>query len=317
MSRFNYMKEAGLVISEIANARIMRENSKIETFLKEMKDKEEEILSMRENASFKRGVAIEYKTRVLTEMLSAAFKGIFITAMEQCNDMTRENYIVCESLVDKYIEEVGSPRVILNKMEKKTYLLDTVKKIVEDVADEIEDSVDEDDKEVQKIPDEPKEKMFDKLENEEDVDTAVELIATRISNAEEEFIKKNAEDKEKIEQIVTSINDRINAVKMDNTMDDEIKESIEQEQYILSKRKINEVYDRRSHNVFETMVHEVSTVALKNDEMKKLYTLEDGSLNIEKIVGSVKCLYGFLEFVNTIQLEKVDEEYIKRVLTEI
>ena len=316
MSRFNYMRESALALQEFANASNARQNKKLEAFLKEMNEKAEEIQDLREHAEFVRGVKRDYSNKVLTEMLSTSFKAIYITAMERCNDMTKSDYMVCESLVDKYIEEAGGAKAVLGAMSGKTYLLDTMKAFVEEAEEEVEDSVDEEDKEVGKVPDEPKEKMFDKLENEEDVDTAVELIASRISNAEEEFIKKNAEDKEKIESIITSINDRIDAVKKDNSTPEETKEAIEQEQSIICRRKISEVYDRRNHNIFETMVQEISTAALKNDEMKQIYTTE-GSLNMDKIVGSVKCLYGFLEFVNCIQLERVDESYVQKVLADM
>lgn len=316
MARFNYMRESALAMQEFVAASTARQNSKLEAFLKEMNEKAEEIQDLREQAEFERGVKRDYNKKVLNEMLSTALKSIYITAMERCNDMTKSDYLVCESLVDKYIEEAGGPKMVLKAMEGKTYLLNTIKSFVEDAAEEVENSVDEEDKEIGKVPDEPKEKMFDKLENEEDVDTAVELIAARISNAEEEFIKKNAEDKEKIESIITSINDRIDAVKKDNNMPEETKEAIEQEQSIICKRRINEVYERRNHDIFETMVQEISTASLKNDEMKQIYTTE-GSLNMDKIVGSVKCLYGFLEFVNSIQLERVDESYVQKILAEM
>ena len=315
--RYNYLKESGLALQEIAEASNERQTSKLNAFLKEMNEKAEEIQDLREYANFERKRNYDYKTKVLTEMLSTALKAIYITAMENCNDMSKGDYMVCESLVDKYIEEAGGARMVLENMKGKTYLLDTIKRIVEEAEEEVEDSVDDTDKEVNKVPDEPKEKMFDKLENEEDVDSAVELIANRISNAEEEFIKKNAEDKEKIEKIITDINNRIDAVKKDNSIPEETKEEIKQEQSIISKRKVNEVYERRTHNVFETMVHEISTAAMKDKKMKEIYTVEDGSLNMDKIVGSVKCLYGFLEFVNLTQLEKIDESYIEKVLSEI
>ena len=57
-----------------------------------------------------------------------------------------------------------------------------------------------------------KEDMFEKLENDETVDSAVSIIAKRIADAEAEFIKRNAEDKAKIEKIADKIDERIQAV---------------------------------------------------------------------------------------------------------
>ena len=162
---------------------------------------------------------------------------------------------------------------------------------------------------------ETKEEMLNKLEEEEDTDTAIDIIAQRISKAEEEFIKKNADDKQKIEDIVDGINDRINGAKADPNNSDEDVEELEQEAAIEMKRKINKIRDDRSHTVFEMMVRQLSE-GIMNDTgaINEEYTDENGKINMESVVEVAKCVYGFLEFVNTVQLEKVDEAYIKHMI---
>ena len=162
---------------------------------------------------------------------------------------------------------------------------------------------------------ETKEEMLNKLEEEEDTDTAIDIIAQRISKAEEEFIKKNADDKQKIEDIVDGINDRINGAKSDPNNSDEDVEELEQEAAIEMKRKINKIRDDRPHTVFEMMVRQLSE-GIMNDTgaINEEYTDESGKINMESVVEVAKCVYGFLEFVNTVQLEKVDEAYIKHMI---
>ena len=185
-------------------------------------------------------------------------------------------------------------------------------KIDEDIDiddDSLEDNSNDD------LTAETKEEMLNKLEEEEDTDTAIDIIAQRISKAEEEFIKKNADDKQKIEDIVDGINDRINGAKADPNNSDEDVEELEHEAAIEMKRKINKIRDDRPHTVFEMMVRQLSE-GIMNDTgaINEEYTDESGKINMESVVEVAKCVYGFLEFVNTVQLEKVDEAYIKHMI---
>lgn len=194
----------------------------------------------------------------------------------------------------------------------------------DDESDEDDSEVDEDidmdddsleDNSNDDLTAETKEEMLNKLEEEEDTDTAIDIIAQRISKAEEEFIKKNADDKQKIEDIVDGINDRINGAKADPNNSDEDVEELEQEAAIEMKRKINKIRDDRPHTVFEMMVRQLSE-GIMNDTgaINEEYTDETGKINMESVVEVAKCVYGFLEFVNTVQLEKVDEVYIKHMI---
>ena len=182
-------------------------------------------------------------------------------------------------------------------------------------AEEAEEESDDDDVDAEEVPSNVKDDMFDKLEKEDDVNDAVQVISDRIAAAEEEFIKKNAEDKKKIEDIVNDINDRIQAVKDDVTKDEETKEDIEESYELEKKRKVNFIYENRTHTLFDHMIHETSKSICKDAKLKDIYS-ENGTIDIERVVKSCKCMYGFLEFVNTLQLEKVNEAYIAEVIKE-
>lgn len=315
--RRNALREACETVREIMQESAERESEKENKLLRELYQKKEERDIAKENSILRRNRISNYKESVYTEMLSTALKAVYITALEKNMIMNERLYSLSENLVDKFIKENGGATTVLYNMNKKTYLLDTIKNIVEDASEETIEKSSEEDIEMDTKPEGPKEELFDKLDNEEDVDSAIEIIADRISTAEEEFIRKNKEDKEKIEDIVNTINDRIKAVKTDNNMSEETKEEIQKECTITKTRRIREVYDKRFHTVFEQMVHSLSRSILKDPELKSMYTLENGKLDMENIVDCAKCMYGFLEFVNTIQLVKVDETFILKELSEM
>lgn len=315
MYRDYSLKESMAAINEIAEETEKKINEANEKRLNEANEAGIERDLIVETATFRREKAQSYHDAATNKLLSAALKGIYVSALEQTMDMEAEDYKLAEAMVDKYIEENGAYS-ILRKMEGKTYLLDTIKEAVEDGVEKAEDTADDDDKDMEQVPAEVKDDMFEKLEDEEDVNQAVQVISNRIAAAEEEFIKKNAEDKQKIEDIVNDINDRIQAVKDDVTKDEETKEDIEEGYRIEMNRKVNHIYENRSHTLFDHMVHETAMGISKDTTLKDIYS-ESGKIDIAKVVKSCKCMYGFLEFVNTIQLDKINVDYIEKVVKEM
>ena len=309
------LKESTAAINEIAEETAKKFNDNNQRKIEEANAAGYERDLVVESNKFLRERAQTYHDALTEKLLSSALKGIYITALEQTTDMDADDYKLAESMVDKFIAENGT-YAILRKMEGKTYLLDTIKEAVEDAVADAEEKADDSDKDLEEVPAEVKDDMFDKLEKEEDVNDAIQVISNRIAAAEEEFIKKNAEDKQKIEDIVNDINDRIQAVKDDVTKDEETKEDIEEGYKIETNRKVNHIYENRSHTLFDHMVHETAMGISKDTTLKDIYS-ESGKIDIAKVVKSCKCMYGFLEFVNTIQLDKVNVDYINKVVKDM
>ena len=316
MAREHVMYETYLAVKETNKRFEEQQQSKIAEKLKESaaidklrRDVKEKRISLRDSYD-------KFNEYALNDLLGSALKGIYISSLGGESALTPNGLALAESMVDDFIKENGSV-TILNNMKGKTYLLNTIYEAVEEAHEETMDKVDKENPDTQEVPEEAREKMFDDLENEDDVDTAVDLIAKRISAAEEEFIKKNAEDKDKIETIVKGINDRIEAAKSDNSLYQEKKDAIEHEATIISKKEVNSVRFDRMHTVFEEMSRLLSESIVKDDYLKSQYLEENGKLDMDAIVESVRCLYGFLEFANTIQLENVDQSYIEKVLKEM
>ena len=86
---------------------------------------------------------------------------------------------------------------------------------------------------------------------------------------------------------------------------------IEEEANIICKQKIKK-NNSRPKSLFEFMVQNLAEQSMKSDTMRESY-IENEKINIDKIVESVRCIYGVLETVNTLRLENVNEEYIQNM----
>ena len=160
---------------------------------------------------------------------------------------------------------------------------------------------------------ENKGKIFDDLENEDDVQKAIELIRTRVADAEETFIINNAEDKKKIDELLNKISTNVKTVETMAEKDPK-KAKVATEAVREYKRKINDVYKEKSFTVFGKMASILTESIVKDDAIRESYTTEDGTLDVDLAVESAKVMYGFLETLNTIQIEKVDEKYIANII---
>lgn len=156
-------------------------------------------------------------------------------------------------------------------------------------------------------------KIFDELNKEEDVQKAVEIIRSRIADAEETFIRNNAEDKKKIDELLDKISTNVKTIE-DLNDKDETKAKIAEESVRMYKRHIDSIKENRSLTVFEKMSRNLSRSIIKDEVVRESYITESGTLDTDLIVEASKVMYGFLETINTLQFEKVDSAYIKKVL---
>lgn len=161
-------------------------------------------------------------------------------------------------------------------------------------------------------------KVFDDLDKEEDVQKAIELIRTRVADAEETFIRNNAEDKKQIDELLNKISNNVKTVEDlsdKNSAEDKTKKAMAEESARMSKRAIDSIRENRPLTVFEKMTRNLTKDIIKSESVREQYISESGNLDTERVVESSRVMYGFLETLNTLQLEKIDENYIKKVVT--
>ena len=176
-----------------------------------------------------------------------------------------------------------------------------------------DDNKDDSDKSSDDNDSEGKGKILDNLDKEEDVQKAIDTIRNRVADAEETFIKNNAEDKKKIDELLTKISANVKTVNDLNNKEDP-KSKIAQESVQMAKRQIDMIKTNRPLTIFEKMTRNLSLNIVKDCAVRESFIEEHGQLDVDMIVETAKVMYGFLETVNTLQLEKVDEAYIKNVL---
>lgn len=183
--------------------------------------------------------------------------------------------------------------------------------------DDLDDDIDEDQMSDEDITidgdSENNGKVFEELEKEEDIKKAIELIRTRVADAEEAFIKRNTEDKKKIDELLSKISDNVKTVE-DIADDDNAQSQVAKEAVMINRRKIKDITNNRPLTVFEAMTRNISENIIKNDSVKDGYVNESGTLDTASVIETAKVMYGFLETLNTLQLENVDADYIKNIL---
>ena len=190
----------------------------------------------------------------------------------------------------------------------------------EDLGEPLDDDgVDADtdlDGEIEDNANDAESKMFDELEDEEDVQKAIELIRTRVADAEETFIRNNAEDKKKMNELLNKISNNVKTVE-DLADKDPAAVEAAKESAMYYKGKMNDVKFERELTVFERMSRILTENIVKNDNIKDMYLNEAGQLDIPLVIESAKVMYAFLETLNTIQIENVDEKYITKVFADM
>ena len=189
----------------------------------------------------------------------------------------------------------------------------------DDVNDALGDPIsdDEDDDDDPSIDDgEEKGKLFDDLNKEPDIKKAVNIIQQRVADAEEDFIKNNAEDKKKINDLITKVSDNVKTVENINNKDDD-KSKVAEESARIYNRKIEAIREARPLTIFEKMTRQLAGGLLKDEVVKEQFIDENGKFDMGAVIEAAKVQYTFLETLNTLQLENFTEDKLNKILEEV
>lgn len=219
---------------------------------------------------------------------------------------------IARGLINNYINENGVNE-ILDKMRTKSYLLSEMHEIVTDTVKSVREGLDMSDPNSLFMTTSAKDTFMDKV-NATDAEDVVEAIGDRVTAATDEFIRNNAEDKETIKSILAKTKDSTEDITGNAGIEDSEKEDIIESMNLLAKRKITDVR-AKSNNIFGTMVTETAMSVMRDKEgsLKREF-MSEGRINIPKIVDRVTVMYTFLEALNTMKLEKIDEAYLDKVI---
>ena len=232
-----------------------------------------------------------------------------------CLPVSDVKNVIAENLVRNYVKENGVDNIFM-KMGK-TIVNESIQHQVNTYWKKITEKADKEEPETFRMSMLDKMEFLDDLNKEGDIANVKQAIALRVSSAEEEFINSNLEDKYDLDSIIDDTKARIEATKQDKSIDPDTQQSIEQEMVNLSKQQMNSVRENRSRNVLEHMIRLVSNSIMINESLRESYSTETGKVDMAKITESAKCMYGFLETLNTCRIEKIDESYIAKVFAEM
>ena len=300
--RYKYLVEQAKEREE-EQARLLEEEKRKEndTVARYEALKESAELKRQNNAKF-----IQLRKDAKDMLMTEALSHIVNTALGE--DAVKQ---LTNNLVYQFVRENEGADMIMARNVAKTYTLENLFNKIDDTCDAMLEKAKEKGK--PEIEKQDLVSFLDSLDNDGDIENMTQAIALRITTGEEEFINNNISDKMTIKGIVDDTTNRINAAKQDGAIDQQVADDIAQEAARESRAKINAIHTDKPRSVFDTMVRKMSEHVMKNKSLRESYSNGD-NLDMNKIVNTARTMYGFLETVNSLQLVRVTESYIKEML---
>lgn len=305
------------------------------------------------NADERRTALPRFKENVTSSLLTEALTRICIGSIRQPSDNERA---VCEALVGNYVQEKGAEN-LLSDFRNTSFLENLRMVIEKHVNAITEDADEKDPDSMIVTKDNMDEffKELDDTENMEDVTNTIRLRVSNAEEdfvnktaIDRENLKSIIQDTSKrVEDIKPGIDndysddsedaldegpvlpedDDAEEGPVDETGDpgdtkedttpQPIQPSKEDSETIKeAKQKIYEL-ENRNKTVFEKMVYNLTEACVKNANMREQFVIENGRVNMDRIVDSVRCMYTMLEMVSTLKIENVDSAYVEETLQSI
>lgn len=248
----------------------------------------------------------DFSNKVKTVLLSECIGKIYKNSLPDMID-NKDSVLASTNYVDNFIKEHGVD-ILLGRFKTKTLLLSELSLLVEKHHKKIIEKADKDDEESIVIDDEDRDEFLKDLD-EKPTDKISDIVKDRVEKSVDKFISDNAEDTEKIKEIISKSKDSI-----ENAKSDSIAESYK----IIANKRLQKIKSSRNQSILEAMILNVSNSIYKNELLKEAFlNEEDASINIDKVLESVVVMYTFLETVNTTKMVDVDFKYLDSIVSEL
>lgn len=218
------------------------------------------------------------------------------------------NQKLVRQLVSNFVKQEGASN-LLNRFNRTSYLLSEMAYICNKHIESVLEKADKTNKETFKLDKNNKTKFYDDL-SKIDVDRTIDKITANIKQETQDFINNNISNQNKIKSTLEKTKEKIQSVKGKN------KDQIQEGYMEIGKRKITDLRESRTKNIFECMVYNLSRSALINESANKVF-VENSQLNMDKIVEHCEVLYTFLTTLDTCKIINVDESYIETLLKDM
>lgn len=269
---------------------------------KKILDREEKAISLREAYD-------SFSLNVQNFLVSESINFVLQHCLENKSDADREyGKVLCE----QFVLEQDSSR-LLSKFRKGSLLLHEMAVVINETYDDVMCKVDKDNTLTFVVKNSDKEHFYDKLSN-LSTDKACKEINKRCCKAAEDFVQNSINDKLDMEDAATKAKEKINSIKADT---EDKKKELQQEYARMYKGIANKIVYERPKNVYEQMIYSATNNIVKDKELSSKFVNESGKLDVNSIRDKIDVMYRFLETVNTIKIQEVNESYIKTILENI
>ena len=232
--------------------------------------------------------------------------------MNKCFPSTIDESLLMRgrAVVESFVAEEGSMS-LLNQFKTKTLFLSELANIIESTHKKVLHSCEGKDAPF-KITNSDMKAFHNRIDT-MNTDTITKEIVSRVTKAEEEFMKANLKDKETLEELAEKTKQNIDNVK---AKDSDTENEIKQECSALYRRQVDNIMNRKNR-ILERMVLRMSKAVVTEESVLPQFTQENGKLDMQKIIDVSEVMYTFLEMVNTLKIKNVTSEYLHETLSSI
>jgi len=239
-------------------------------------------------------------------------------------DLNKRDKLIVKNLITNFVNEQSAGDLI-NRFKFQNTLTAEIARIVQESYNKVIESVTPD----ENVPGAVKDLKLDTTIVDDfykdiaglDSDEASNLIRTKVSDAMEEFIASNLQNKVDYMEIIDNAKQKIEDIKGNDptgVLTDTEGPSGDQtvapeESYIMTeaKRQINEMRRTRKKNVFHYLVEAITKQTFADDNLRAQY-IHESSVDMGNITHSAHLIYHLLEMMNT--TEMVSKDYIKNYI---
>lgn len=272
--------------------------------------------NMRRSRILEQRYAYENKQKALDAFASES-KDFLLTEslfyiMKKCFPVTLESSLLDQgrSVISSFVMEEGADS-LLSRFRTKTLFLSELANIVETTHRKVLHSCEGKDAPF-KITNSDMKAFHDRIDN-MSTDAITKEIVSRVTKAEENFVKANMKDKENIEKLAEKTKEKIDNIKAKDT---DTEEDLKQEFAALYRRDVDSVMNRKK-GILESIVLRMSRAIVSESALLEQFTQENGKLDMQRIIDSSEVMYTFLEMVNTLNIKPITTSYISDALASI
>lgn len=244
-----------------------------------------------------------FSETVRTVFLTEALYNLFKNSVSESMIKDPSDLSIMRTMVNQYINE-NTYGDILHKMKSTSVEMSKLYSIVTESVNKVLECVDKTKPETFVISNDMKDEFFKQLDysNSGEISKA---INDRVVAAMDNFVTANTKDHDDIENALQRAQEKIEKAPEE---DAELKESYD----YMAKRQINSIRNAPK-GILHSMISSMCESVYKHPEMQSEF-MNEGHLDMDKIIRRTSLMYTFLEMLNTTKLETITESYLEDVI---